>query len=158
MMNILLADDSPHAQRMGEHILRGEGHHVMTVGDSAALLSSLVAMNPNLVIADAFLPGSNGLELCRQIKTARPYVRLILTAGSLEPLDVEGARRAGCDAVLRKPFEASEMLAAVQPLLKDVTDPVLLAVEAALREAFPALARDIAEKVLIALEQQRNAR
>ena len=157
MSSILLADDSTHAQRMGEHILRGEGFQVTTVADGPALLARLVQINPNLVIADAFLPGGNGLELCRQIKKARPYVRLILTAGSHESLDAEGARDAGCDALLRKPFEATEMLAAVQPSLKDVTDPVLLAVEAALREALPALARDIAEKVLIALEKP-NAR
>jgi CheY-like chemotaxis protein len=154
MSSILLADDSPHAQRMGEHILRGEGFQVTTVADGPALLNSLVQINPSLVIADAFLPGGNGFELCRQIKKARPFVRLILTAGSLEPLDIEGAHRAGCDAFLRKPFEASEMLIVVKPLLATSSEGVRIqaAVEAAIQEALPALVRDITERVLIALK------
>jgi CheY-like chemotaxis protein len=160
MSHILLADDSPHAQRMGEHILRGEGFNVTTVADGAAALASITQTNPDLIIADAFLPGSNGLELFRQIKKLRPYIRMILTAGSLEPVDKDAAKRAGCDAVLRKPFEASEVQAVVRPLLEHALNEsarVQAAVEEALREALPALTRDIAEKVLIALEN-RHAR
>lgn len=159
MNTILLADDSSHAQRMGEHILRGEGFQTTTVANASELMASLTQINPSLVIADAFLPGGGGLDLCREIKRSRPFVRLVLTAGSLEPLDPDGARRAGCDAVLRKPFEASEMLAVVLPLLASVSESVRIeaAVEAAVREALPGLVRDITEKVLLALEN-RNAR
>jgi CheY-like chemotaxis protein len=119
MSSILLADDSPHAQRMGERILREEGFEVWSVADEATAKARLAVANPDLVIADVFLPGGGGLELCRHIKTLHRHVRVILTAGQLEPLDEEEARRAGCDAVLRKPFEASVVIGVIRPLVQE---------------------------------------
>jgi CheY-like chemotaxis protein len=118
MSNILLADDSPHAQRMGEHILREEGFTVTTVADGVAALVSVAETDPDVIIADAFLPSRNGFELCRRVKHWRPYVRVILTAGLLETFDEAEAKAAGCDAILRKPFEASEAAALIRPLME----------------------------------------
>ena len=47
------------------------------------------------------------------------HVRVILTAGLLEPFDEEEARRAGCDAILKKPFEASVVMQTIRPLVHD---------------------------------------
>jgi CheY-like chemotaxis protein len=124
MSTILLADDSPHAQRMGERILREEGFEVASVADEASALARLADVDPDLVIADAFLPGSGGgspggLDLCRHIKSFHRHVRVILTAGQLEHLDEEEARAAGCDAVLRKPFEASAVIGTIRSLVQE---------------------------------------
>jgi CheY-like chemotaxis protein len=119
MSTILLADDSPHAQRMGERILREEGFQVSSVADEATALARLADVDPDLVIADVFLPGGGGLELCRHIKNFHRHVRVILTAGLLEPLDADEARQAGCDAVLRKPFEASVVMETIRPLVQE---------------------------------------
>jgi CheY-like chemotaxis protein len=119
MSVILLADDSPHAQRMGERILREEGFQVASVTDGETALLRLADVDPDLIIADVFLPGRNGFELCRQVKANHRHVRVILTAGLLESLDEDEARRAGCDAVLRKPFEASVVMGVIRPLLRD---------------------------------------
>ena len=116
---ILLADDSPHAQRMGERILREEGFEVVaaTAGDDA--LACIDQQDPDVILADVFLPDVSGYELCRRIKTSdrHKHAGVILIAGLLEPVDEEEARRAGCDAVLKKPFEASAMLEAIRPLV-----------------------------------------
>ncbi len=119
MGTILLADDSPHAQRMGERILREEGFEVWSVADEPTALARLAVADPDLVIADVFLPGGGGLDLCRQIKKLHRHMRVILTAGLLEPLDEEEARAAGCDAVLRKPFEASVAIGTIRPLVQE---------------------------------------
>jgi CheY-like chemotaxis protein len=119
MSTILLADDSPHAQRMGERILREEGFEVVSVADEAAALARLKDADPDLVIADIFLPGGGGLDLCRHVKNFHRHVRVILTAGLLEPLDTDEARKAGCDAVLRKPFEASVVMETIRPLVQE---------------------------------------
>ena len=119
MARILLADDSPHAQRMGERILREEGMEVVTLTDGETALLRLADVDPDLVLADVFLPNRSGFEVCRYIK-AHPrhrHARVVLTAGLLEPFDEEEARRAGCDAILKKPFEASLVMATIQPLL-----------------------------------------
>ena len=52
MSRILLADDSPHAQRMGERILRDEGHEVITVSDGKVAMLRLQDASPDLIIAD----------------------------------------------------------------------------------------------------------
>lgn len=119
MSIILLADDSPHAQRMGERILREEGFEVVSVTNGDTALVRMHDVDPDLVIADAFLPGCDGFELCRRIKTAYRHVRVILTAGLLEPFDEEEARRAGSDAILKKPFEASVVMETIRPLVHD---------------------------------------
>jgi len=119
MSKILLADDSPHARRMGETILREEGYQVTVVADGNAALAQLAEADPDLLIADAFLPQVDGLALCRAAKSRLAHVRVILTAGLLEPLDEAAAHAAGADFILRKPFEASVMTGAVRPLIEE---------------------------------------
>ena len=119
MSVILLADDSPHAQRMGERILREEGYQVVTLTDGQTAAERLLTVDPDVVIADVFLPGRSGFDLCRHIKTNYRYMRVILTAGILETLDEGEARRSGCDAILKKPFEASVIMEAIRPLIQE---------------------------------------
>jgi DNA-binding response OmpR family regulator len=119
MSIILLADDSAHAQRMGERILREEGFEVVSLTDGDTAVMRLADVDPDLVIADVFLPGQNGFELCRHVKAQSRHVRVILTAGLLEHFNEEDARKAGCDAILRKPFEASVVMETIRPLVRE---------------------------------------
>jgi len=118
---ILLADDSPHAQRMGERILREEGFEVVSLTDGRAALIRLADVDPDLILADIFLPGWSGFDLCRHVKSdpMLRHVRVVLTAGLLEPFDENEARRAGCDAILKKPFEASKVMDTIAPLVRE---------------------------------------
>ncbi len=137
MSIILLADDSPHAQRMGERILRDEGFAVVSVTDGETALVRMPDVDPDVVIADVFLPGRSGFDLCRTIKASSRHVRVILTAGLLEPFDEEEARRAGCDAILKKPFEASVVMQTIRPLAHDAQLARGLFAEAAVAAAQP---------------------
>jgi len=118
MSRILLVDDSPHAQRMGERILADEGYEVVTVSNADSALIRLDDADPDVVIADTVMPGRTGFDICHYLKMSprHRYVRVILTAGVLEPLDEEQAKRVSADGTLKKPFEASALLAAVKPL------------------------------------------
>ena len=118
MSRILLADDSPHAQRMGERILREEGFEVISVTDGDTAMVRLEDVNPDVVVADAFLPKRSGFDICRDVKGNPKFrhVRVVLTAGVLEPLDEDEASRAGSDALLKKPFEASVVVDTIRPL------------------------------------------
>src|SRR5580698_5707871 len=121
MSRILLADDSPHAQRMGERILREEGFEVVSLTDGNAAILRLADVDPDLILADVFLPGKSGFEICRHVKSQPRFkhVRVVLTAGLLEPFDEEEAKRTGCDAILKKPFEASKVVSTIDPLVKE---------------------------------------
>jgi CheY-like chemotaxis protein len=118
MSRILLVDDSPHAQRMGERILSEEGHEVVTVSNADSALIRLEDVDPDVVLADVVMPGRTGYEICQYLKMSprHRHVRVILTAGVLETLDEAAVIRVEADATLRKPFEASALVAAVKPL------------------------------------------
>jgi len=169
MSRILLADDSPHAQRMGERILREEGFEVVTVTDGETALIRLADVDPDIVMADVFLPQKSGYEICRYIKNhpKHGHARVILLAGLLEPLDDNEVSRVKADAVLKKPFEASAVIETVKLLaeaaaaareaappapLEADPDRVRAAITLALDQATPALIDEITARVLIALK------
>lgn len=128
MSRILLADDSPHAQRMGERILADEGYEVVTVSDGDSALVRLEDVDPDLVVADIVMPSRSGYDLCQYVKISprHRHARVLLTAGVQDTVDEAEIKRVKADGFIRKPFEASVLLQTVKPL-----------VEAAARERGP---------------------
>ncbi len=118
MSRILLVDDSPHAQRRGERILSDEGYEVVAVTNADSALIRMEDVDPDVVLADAVMPGRGGFEICQYLKMNPRHrrVRVILTAGAQEPFDEARAAQVQADGVLKKPFEASVLLAVVKPL------------------------------------------
>jgi CheY-like chemotaxis protein len=118
MSRILLVDDSPHAQRMGERILSDEGYEVVAVSNADSALIRLDDVDPDVVLADAVMPGRTGYDICQYLRISprHRHVRVILTAGVLEAMDLDRVREVGADGTLNKPFEATVLLAAVKPL------------------------------------------
>ncbi len=116
---ILLADDSPHAQRMGERILREEGYEVVTVTDGKNVILRMDDVRPDVVLLDAFLPDRSGYDLCRDIKALPGHkgTAIVLVGGLLEPVNEDQAKAAGADATLKKPFEATVVVETVRSLI-----------------------------------------
>jgi CheY-like chemotaxis protein len=176
MSRILLADDSPHAQRMGERILRDEGHEVITVSDGRVAMLRLQDAEPDLIIADISMPEVSGYELCEYVKS-HGGAPVILTAGAVEPVDEREVDRVRADGILKKPFESTLLLnsigrfvtgsrkraappassAATQPPAAPrsvaIIDPeqVRAAVTVALDAAMPALIDQVTDRVVAAL-------
>ena len=119
MSLILIADDNPHAHRMGRQILSQEGHEVVTVSNGDEALQYLEQNRPDLIMADTRMPGPNGYEVCREVKHSGRFegVGVVLLAGPLEPFDSELARNAGSDAVLHKPLDAYSLIDTINNLL-----------------------------------------
>jgi CheY-like chemotaxis protein len=115
---ILLADDSVTAQNMGRRILSEAGYEVITVNNGSAALKKIAEQKPDLVILDVYMPGYGGLEVCQRMKEGQETldIPVLLTVGKLEPFRADEARRVHADAHLVKPFEASELLAALTKL------------------------------------------
>jgi CheY-like chemotaxis protein len=118
MSRILLVDDSPHALRMGERILADEGYEVVAVSNADSALIRLEDVDPDVVVADTVMPGRTGYDICSYLKMSprRRYVKVILTSGVLETMDEEQVKKAEADGTLKKPFEATALLAAIKPL------------------------------------------
>ncbi len=175
MTRVLLADDSPHAQRMGERILREEGYEVITVSDGETAMLRLKDANPDLVIADISMPGVSGYRVCEYVKTSgnHPATRVVLTAGAMEPFDDAEVARVKPDGQLKKPFEATLLIAAAAAAKTSVPRPVVrpgrgvvvldpeqvrAAVTLALDASLSSLADQITEKVLVSLNLKPYAR
>jgi CheY-like chemotaxis protein len=115
---ILLADDSVTAQNMGRKILADAGYEVVTVNNGSAALKKIAELKPDLVILDVYMPGYSGLEVCQRLKESQDSARIpvLLTVGKLEPFKPEEAHRVRAEGFIVKPFEASELLAALSKL------------------------------------------
>jgi DNA-binding response OmpR family regulator len=182
MNRVLLADDSPHAQRMGERILREEGFEVITVSDGDTAMLRLRDADPDVVVADISMPGVSGYEICEYVKTHLKGTVVALTAGAMEPFDDAEITRVRPDATLKKPFEATLLLelanrakltrkkngetpeetkAPVKPGRGVVVldpDQVRAAITVALDASMPGLVDQITEKVLLSLNLKPYAR
>ena len=117
-LKILLADDSMTAQKMGQKILSEAGHEVVAVSNGAAAVKKIASEKPQLVVLDVYMPGYTGLEVCERMKAAPETAKtpVLLTVGKMEPFKAEEATRVKADGVLVKPFEASDLLAAVKKI------------------------------------------
>lgn len=115
---VLLADDSVTAQNMGRKILHDAGYEVVTVNNGSAALKKVAEAKPELIVLDVYMPGYSGLEVCQRLKETREtaHIPVLLTVGKLEPFKQDEARRVRADAFIIKPFEASELLAALGKL------------------------------------------
>ena len=115
---VLLADDSVTAQNMGRRILMDAGYDVITVNNGSAALKKIHENRPDLIVLDVYMPGYGGLEVCQRLKESDETARIpvLLSVGKMEPFKPEEARRVRADAHIVKPFEASELLAALARL------------------------------------------
>jgi CheY-like chemotaxis protein len=105
---LLLADDSIAIQRVVDLTFTDEGMEVTTVSDGQDALEKLEQSTPDVVLADIFMPGVDGYELCKFIKQSERLrgVPVMLLVGSFEPFDKSEAERAGADDVVTKPFQS----------------------------------------------------
>jgi CheY-like chemotaxis protein len=115
---VLLADDSVTAQNMGRRILMDAGYEVITVNNGSAALKKIHESKPDLIVLDVYMPGYGGLEVCQRLKESSETMKIpvLLTVGKMEPFKADEARRVRADAHIVKPFDASELLAALTRL------------------------------------------
>src|SRR5207244_3869548 len=115
---VLLADDSVTAQNMGRRILMDAGYEVISVNNGSAALKKIHESKPDLIVLDVYMPGYGGLEVCQRLKESGETMKIpiLLSVGKMEPFKAEEAKRVRADGHIVKPFEASELLAALTRL------------------------------------------
>jgi len=127
---ILLADDSITIQKVVNLTFADEGIDVVAVSNGEMAERRLGEINPDLVLADIFMPGKNGYELCEFIKQSPQFrnIPVVLLVGAFEPFDQVEARRVHADAHLTKPFESRTLVETVRKLItssgKLITSPL----------------------------------
>ncbi|NLV30813.1 MAG: response regulator [Acidobacteria bacterium] len=117
-LKLLVADDSVTMQKMVRLAFGAEDAEVEAVASGEAALEALRRFRPDIVLADALMPGIGGYELCARIREEPEFGRIpvILLSGAFEPFDPQEAERVGADGHLSKPFDTSELIDRVHSL------------------------------------------
>lgn len=112
---VLVADDSPAIQKRALVILKGEGFEVETVSNGVAAIKRLAVLHPAVILADVSMPGRDGYEVCEFVKQSLDLsnVPVLLFASDMEPYDDARGQEVRADGVIKKPFEARELISTV---------------------------------------------
>jgi CheY-like chemotaxis protein len=116
---ILLADDSITIQKVVELTFSDGDYEVSAVNNGAKAIQKLSEMRPDIILSDIIMPEKNGYEVCEFVKSHPDYrtIPVILLTGTFEPFDPDRADKAGCDAVVTKPFESQSLIHKVEELI-----------------------------------------
>jgi signal transduction histidine kinase len=116
-MNILVADDSKPIRTMLRALLEAEGHHVVEAPNGTDALAMMLAPNaPGMAIIDWHMPGMEGVDVCRELRTqptTQPPYLMLLTVHSGRNEIIRGLK-SGADDYVTKPFDEEALLARVQ--------------------------------------------
>lgn len=117
---ILLADDSLTIRKVVELTFSDEDFTIDSVGDGAEAFEHARAQRPDIIISDVIMPGLNGYELCRRIKSdpTLQSVPFLFLKGTFESFSEENAASCGSDGFIVKPFESQEMIAKVRKMIE----------------------------------------
>jgi two-component system, OmpR family, response regulator MprA len=114
---VLVVEDDADIADVLRRSLRNEGYEVRTSADGVEALDIATGFVPDLVVLDLGLPGLDGIEVCRKLRTDGDVPILMLTARA-ETEDRVIGLDSGADDYLVKPFERQELLARIRALLR----------------------------------------
>ena len=114
---VLIVEDDVDIADVLRRSLRNEGYEVKTSADGVEALDIAAGFMPDLVVLDLGLPGMDGVEVCRRLRSDGDVPILMLTARA-ETEDRVTGLDSGADDYLVKPFERQELLARIRALLR----------------------------------------
>lgn len=117
---ILLADDSITIQKVVELTFSDGDYEVIATNNGTKAIQRLAEVKPDIVLSDIIMPEKNGYEVCEYVKSHPEFrhIPVILLTGTFEPFDPDRAEKAGCDAVVTKPFESQSLIHKVEELIQ----------------------------------------
>jgi two-component system response regulator MtrA len=110
---VLVVDDDTALSEMLGIVLRGEGFEAYLCQDGEHALAAFREFNPDLVLLDLMLPGKDGIEVCREIRSESGVPIVMLTAKS-DTVDVVLGLESGADDYVVKPFKPKELVARIR--------------------------------------------
>ena len=121
MTRILIVEDEPNMVAGLRDNFEFEGYDVITAPDGVAGLERALTEDPDLVILDVMMPRMSGLDVCKQLKTKRPSVPIIMLTARGQEVDKVVGLELGADDYVTKPFSIRELLARVKAVLRRST-------------------------------------
>ena len=118
---ILIVEDSELNQRLLEAVLTPHGYRLLLAKDGETGVALALEERPDLILMDILLPGIDGYEATRQLRT-RPETRhtaIVALTASAEPEEQDQARAAGCDGYIIKPIDTRAFPRQIRRFLAD---------------------------------------
>lgn len=115
---VLVVEDDAHIRLGLCEALRSEGYDVTDCRNGAQAWPLIKQLKPNLVVLDIMLPGKSGFDLCREIRSAKNRVPILMLSAKGQEIDKVVGLELGADDYVTKPFSLRELLARVQALLR----------------------------------------
>ena len=119
---VLVVDDDTALAEMLGIVLRNEGFEPVFCADGDNALAAFRDSKPDLVLLDLMLPGKDGIDVCRQIRTESGVPIVMLTAKS-DTVDIVVGLESGADDYIVKPFKPKELVARVRARLRRPQEP-----------------------------------
>ena len=118
---ILVVDDSPTARELIIDALKSKHLQILTASNGEEALSKAENESPDLILLDVVMPGQNGFQVCRQLKTSKQTkdIKVILVTSKNQKSDRFWGLKQGADDYLVKPFEKSELIKCIDSYLQD---------------------------------------
>jgi two-component system response regulator ResD len=117
MTTVLVVDDEPTIREIVVSYLKRDGFATLEAADGKRARELLATERPDLVVLDVMLPGVDGLELCRWIRSSSQLPVIMLTARGDESDRIVGLEL-GADDYVTKPFSPRELAARVRTVLR----------------------------------------
>lgn len=116
--NILIVEDNPEIAHLVEFHLRDHGFSVAVERTGTEGLSRAEGEAFDMVILDLMLPGINGLDICRKLRSLSNYVPILMLTARSSEIDRVLGLEIGADDYLTKPFSIMELLARVKAIFR----------------------------------------
>ena len=117
---IYIADDEKNIRELVKCFLENQGYEVETFSNGDDLFKRYKEKNADMIILDVIMPGTDGVEICRQIRQIANVPIIILSAKDSEEDRIKGISVGG-DDYLTKPFSPIELVARVQALFRRIS-------------------------------------
>ncbi len=114
---ILIVDDDNNIAELISLYLVKECFETLIVGDGESALSAFDTFSPNLILLDLMLPGIDGYQVCREIRT-KSQCPIIMLSAKGEVFDKVLGLEMGADDYMEKPFDSKELVARVKAVLR----------------------------------------
>ena len=122
MQRILFVDDHPAMLSLLQQVAQAEGYACLLAGSGEEALRLMRKEHVDAVVLDVMMPGMDGMEVCRAIRTHSDVPILMLTARTEERDCIEGFNM-GADDYVTKPFSPRELMVRIRALLRRAGKP-----------------------------------
>jgi DNA-binding response OmpR family regulator len=118
MARILIVEDEPNMVAGLRDNFEYEGYEVLTAGDGVEGLARALKDSPDLVVLDVMMPRMSGLDVCKQLKSKKPALPIIMLTARGQEVDKVVGLELGADDYVTKPFSVRELVARIKAVLR----------------------------------------